>query len=73
MPGEQCGHVRGVVWKVKSVKGSTSSTIVSHANFGPGSSSCPTPGELATRAEAREYHHMLESMGDSMWRFVANL
>ena len=30
-------------------------------------------GELATQAEAMEYRQMVESMGDSMRRFVANL
>ena len=57
--GDRHGYVRGVGQKVNGVESSTSSTATSQANFGPRSSSCPTPGELAARVEAREAHEMV--------------
>ena len=65
--------MRGVCRKKKGVEGSTSSIVASHAKFGPESSSSPTLGDLRAQAQVEEYHKMVDSMGDSLWHFVANL
>ena len=65
--------MKGVGLKVKDVGGSTSSTTTSRANFGSGSSTCPTPGELATQVEARVACEMVQAYKESMRRFIANL
>ena len=58
--------MREIGRKVKGVGRSTFSTATSQANFGPRSSSCPTPGESAAQVEAREAREMVHSVGNSM-------
>ena len=74
---ERRGHVKGVGQKVKGIRSSTSSTAASHANFALGSSSGPTPAELAVaQAETQQYRQRLDVMEDfthSMSQFIAEL
>jgi len=55
--GERRGHVKVFGRKLKGDESSSSSTVASHANFAPGSSSfIPTHEELdIARTESRQY------------------
>ena len=70
--GERRRHVREIGRKVKSIGSSTSSTIASHANFGSGPSYCPTLGEFAARAEAKQCRETTRAYGESIRCLVAS-